>query len=250
MPITEERSIVALLSDINSSLAAIKNQQTALQDVLAQAACHCDHGCRTGRTYHELVAYTSSNTAQGFSGCVNQEKISQPDEDPHLVGAENMVDLMAVPYETSTPMEQHMLGRFESQYEDVLESSSIQDSLSCLPPDDFRLAISATRGGFLRQLTSDVGRLSAPKVNSVKEVLRELTSFEDFRIKLGSGHFWVRDYDSQGCYTQWNCVDPPKVFPNNDQEKDSQCSIPDSQWPLNWSIQHQTTPIAPWRRIM
>ena len=42
---TETSSIISLLSDISSSLAAIKDQQAALQDSITRANRHCSHEC-------------------------------------------------------------------------------------------------------------------------------------------------------------------------------------------------------------
>ena len=255
MPVAEEMSVIALLSDISSSLAAIKNQQTGLQDALIRAGCHCDRCHQHSLATHKPMCHrsvcgspTRRATAQGFPSSVTYEEFSISHDDPHVVATENLVDLIAVPYDGSTPMDQHLLAALDSRYEDVLEKMDIQNSLSCLPPDDHRLALPATRGAFLKQFMSDINPLSSPMT---KEILQGLDYFREFRTILGSGHFWIRDYDSQGYYTQWDCVDLPNVISNRKaRDKSSKCKIPDSIWPLDWSIQQKTTPIAPWRRIM
>ena len=255
----ENRSIISLLGDISSSLAAIKDQQAALQDSIIRANRYCNHECQSSLNTHKPVEDNSvcncanaKATTQGLFPQMGDGGVAELDAVSNEVQDENMVDLIAVPYEAYTPPEQLVLDRFNVCYKDTIGNSEIQDRLSCLPPDDSRLPIHATRGAFLRQLIYDVNPWNISvdaKRGHRREVLQELQQFENFKANVGSGHFWIRDYDSYGCYTQWDCVTLPKVSSNNALKEQAQCRIPDSEWLFNWRNQ-QSTPVAPWRRIM
>lgn len=257
MQTTDEVSIITLLREISSSLATIKDQQTALRDYSVRTNC-CSHGCQPSLAIEKPIGHNAFNhdsmirttRQESYSPSIH---IDSSTSDKDVTDTEKRADYTVVPYTVSPPMEQHILGMFGSRYKDVLDSSYVLKRLTNLPPDDQRLPLLATRGTFLRQLTSDRNplKLSGATEDSmyVKEVLRELDLFQDFRPRIGSGHFWIRDYDSHGCYTQWDCVNSPKVILNGVQEKSTEFNIPDLVWPLDWSI-HQISPVAPWRRIM
>ena len=256
----ENRSIISLLGDISSSLAAIKDQQAALQDSLVElTAVVTEPSLHTNERVEDNSVCSCENakaTAHGESPYVRDGAVAGLDKVSNEVRDEDLVDLIAVPYEACTPSEGLVLNGFDVCYKDIIESSEVQDRLSCLPPDDFRLPVRATRGTFLRQLISNANpwntRWNIPtnfNRGDGTELRRELLCFQNFEAKVKSGRFWIRDYDSYGCYTQWDCVRLPKVCSSNALNKQAQCKIPDCEWPVDWSNQ-QSTPIAPWRRIM
>ena len=259
MSTADERPIVTLLRDISSSLAVIKNQQAALQTCIGRTNCCCSHECHSCIAVHEPIGH--STVGNGSTGrAMTQSSLSSLTHtdvlelDKDSIDREKpVVDLIEVPYDVPTPVEQHIRSALGARYKDVLDNSYVQDRLNCLPPDDYRLPLPATRGVFLKQFTSDNNpvKISGATIDKIymKEVLRELNYFEEFGMKMGSGHFRIRDYDFKGCYTQWDCVNTPKVISSDVRDKSMNSKIPNSAWPLDWSIQHET-PVAPWRRIM
>lgn len=238
MPIDEEKSIAAVLSEISATLIAIKDQQTSLQNDINRLL---SQNTRPPPTLSDGLPELSipDRSSTGFS----ERKPRPVSRHRQPVATEDMCAVRLIPYLQSTPVEEQILAKFEANGSSALEDLNILDKLSCLPPDDYRFAMRATRGKFVKEL------ISSPIITRIKEIFKELNCFQDFQRQLGPGHFWVRDYDNYGSYTQWDCVDLPKVFTTDTSSIEKECKIPDSEWPLEWNTGHKT-PVAPWRRII
>ncbi|KAL9116881.1 MAG: hypothetical protein Q9187_006590, partial [Circinaria calcarea] len=245
--VSEEETIVSLLRDISASLTSIKNQNRGCASQSAIDGCHCR--CRSGISNGGSL--TPGDVNAGRSSATRSLDISIGSA--HQSVSESLsetVGTIYVPYGKSSPLDETTLARFVQHYNGVLDRSDVLDRLNRLPPDDFRHRVPATKGHFLRQFMSDSLPSGFTTESDIQLCLAELRRFEDFQIRLGRGHFWIRDYDSSGAYTQWDCVDPPSVSPAKNNSTDHQCEIPASEWPPEWLTRHELRPIAPWRRIM
>ena len=245
--VCEEETVVSLLKDISVSLASIKNQNFACTNQSKINDCECQRRSEITNRQNSIEKDTKAgglSVTRSFDGSVRpvQQSVSNKLADT--------ASTTCVPYGEPSPLDDSTLTRFALNYNGILDRSDVLDRLNRLPPDDFRHQIPATKGNFLRQFMLDSFPSDFSIGGDVQLCLAELKRFEDFQIKLGIGHFWVRDYDSKGVYTQWDCVNLPSLSSVKDDPKDRQCEIPASEWPLEWLTRREQRPIAPWRRIM
>ena len=253
--VSQSENLTTLLKEINASLTAIKQQnellsnhvmrsckcQTVPKDLLrrdpertfdpANGESHVDHG----------VAGHPLRPANARHSCTVQSPIQ-------------LCDVIAVPYGDASPLDLHTHDRFEQHFDMLLEDTELQDRLSHLPPDDHRLGIPATRTNFLRHymLEAATAPIDFRRAQKLKEnLIAELNRFDEYQLKLGTGYFWIRDYDRYGNYISWNCTTAPKIVCVHGASLEKGVQIPDTEWPIDWrSVQQDGTPVAPWRRIM
>ena len=245
--VCEEETIVTLLRDISASLTSIENQNLASRNSSRINGCECQ--CQSGTTNRQK-SIPEDTKAGGSSVIRSFDRSVNPVQQPISDKIDDTISTTYVPYGKSSPLDDSTLARFALNYNGVLDRSDVWDRLNRLPPDDFRHQIPATKGNFLRQFMSDSLPSGFTTESDVQLCLAELRRFEDFQIRLGIGHFWIRDYDSKGAYTQWDCVNPPSISSIRNDAKDRQYEIPATEWPLDWLTRHERRPIAPWRRIM
>ena len=245
--VSEDETILSLLRDISSSLTSIRNQNRGCGFQSATDGCHCR--CQNGISNGESLTPEDVNAGRSSAA----RSTDTPVGSTHQSVSESLgetVGTIYVLYGKSSPLDETTLARFAQHYNGVLDRSDVLDRLNRLPPDDFRHQIPATKGHFLRQFMSESLPSGFTTESDIQLCLAELQRFEDFQIRLGRGHFWIRDYDSRGSYTQWDCANPPTVMLAKNDSMDRQCEIPASEWPPEWLTRHELRPIAPWRRIM
>ena len=251
----DEPSVISLLKSINESLTELKNQK------ICEADCHSPHiHCVVQRkkflpseaVCNSVKSSVTTNSHLGESSKIQSNgKFTPFVHSPERVKPETSDKFSFVPYGESTPLDESTISRFTLQYKDLLERPDVQQRLARLPPDDHRHLIPATRGNFLRQFMSDTVPLNtATDAEMAQLFLTELKRFEDFHIRLGTGHFWVRDYDDHGHFVQWDCVNDPSSPSVGDRRQARVCNIPASGWPVDWLNRRESRPVAPWRRIM
>ena len=257
--ISQSESLTSLLREINVSLSAIKQQNEVLSEhLLKSCGCHNEHN------EHKVSA--RENLPKSLVSAVGALQVSRDfDIAPNPLSPATTADsldetlsklrnVIVVPYGHSSPLDAHTYRKLEYRFDTVLEESDLEDRLNYLPPDDHRYQIPATRANFLINFMNEGAAtlLELKRAHKLKEALtKELGRFEEYQTLLGTGYFWVRDYDSYGSYTRWDCISPPKVVLSSPTTAEEGIRIPGSEWPAGWrSVQQRGTPHAPWRRIM
>ena len=248
-----EETIITLLKEINSSLKALKNQNQSTKNESSHCNCHrpaevefddLDLSSCLGSTSHK------QNIAERSAPYGLHSKSSESLLVTTFEGMWDPADPDLISYGEITPLDDSILANFASASDSVLEITEIRDCVRHLPPDDHRHGIAATRGNFLRRSLQDKSPLNLSTERKIPFIQKKLGLFEEFEVKLGTGHFWIRDYDLSGCYVHWDCINDPVIRSTDDSIGKKQCNIPGSRWPGTWSTRHKATPAAPWRRIM
>lgn len=254
---SEEESVLSLLREISTSLAAIRNQHPVTEGSCGKNLCTCECHQRPetnteGSSHHEpsLMDVNQLNIAETSLEQGEYDSSTGSSKSPSCRDENDLLDLILVSYGEPTPRDEYTTARFVRQYGDILNTPDIKDRLSRLPPDDLRYSTFATRGNFLVNLMSKVWPPSSTPDRNSQFCLQNFDRFEEFRIRLGTGHFWIRDYDLRGNYTHWDCVNPPVIASMLNRDRDRQCDIPASPWPVDWAVRRASAPPAPWRRIM
>ena len=252
-------SLTLLLKEISLSLSAIKQQNEVLSEhLLKSCTCQIEHG--------EHTVDAKKNQPRPNASTVTELQVSRDlHSTPDLLSPVTTTDSLdwtqdklrnvtIVPYGETSPMDANTYHKFEHHFDTVLDDSDVEDRLNYLPPDDYRYQIPATRPNFLRNFMEAGATvpLEFRRAQRLKDGLaKELDRFEEYQMRLGTGYFWVRDYDNHGNYMRWDCISPPRVILSSHSTAKEGVSIPDSEWPMDWrSVQRDGTPPAPWRRIM
>ena len=243
----EQESIVSLLREINLSLNTIKNQSRVIEN--SKPDCTCQRPAEV-QSSSQRTGFNKYSIAERSAPYGLYTRSTESSDATRFEDWEDSVDLDLIAYGESSPLDDFTLEKFALKYDCVSEMPEIYDYIRCLPPDDYRHQIPATRGAFLRRLMQDTSYSDSPAKRNLQLFREKLGRFQEFKIKLGTGHFWIRDYDLSGSYIHWDCVKPPAVSSVDKSIREKQCKIPDSKWPSNWLFQDKKTPIAPWRRIM
>ena len=236
MPLSAERDanldlIISLLKDINESLKMQRRDFVCCQN-------HCICRCQCSNREGNSIKDSSDAVPEGASeGAKSKDTIE-------------LRSIIRIPYGDLTPVDRNLYSRFASQYGDVLTNPEIEKCLWFLPPDDYRYEILATRGDFLRRFLTDLPRVGSATDVDTKVVLAGLSCFQQSKTQLDPGHFWIRDYDENGSFTHWNCVDPPETQEAQQQGRSMPFQIPASAWPAAMPATGELAPPGPWRRLM
>ena len=241
-------SVISLLRDINASLAFIKNQDWPRSNSHEVACCKCQ--CHENASTKEV---SSSPTHNIDTKEIFVEQDGKPKTDLESSNAYDFEDAYkrsttVTEYGACSPRDDFTLTRFAHRHDLTYKLSELQDRLSRFAPDDHRLKLTATRGNFVRQFVSDAS--SSLTYRHIHFSMENFDWFKEAKAKLGVGHFWIRDYDRNGNYAQWDCINHPLYSSIDSARGVKQCDIPSSRWPLHWAEWSRNTPISPWRRIV
>ena len=256
---SQSESLTSLLREISLSLSAIKQQNEVLSEqILKSCKCHNKHNRRDEPAEKNLPkslapAIGKLPVSRGFSFAPNSLSPVTTGDSLYWT-PDKLRNTVTVPYGEPSPLDAHTYWKFGHHFDTILEDSDLENRLNYLPPDDYRYQIPATRPNFLRNFMTEGATvpIEFKRAQKLKEALtKELDRFDDYQMRLGTGYFWIRDYDSHGSYMRWDCISPPKVVLSSSTAAEDGVSIPDSEWPIDWKFAQQDgTPLAPWRRIM
>ena len=252
--VSQSESLTALLKEINASLSAIKKQNEVLsKHIMSSCNCQIVQKVSIGQEEPHFINLANGKLHEDH-GVANTLLTPTGAQSSTIQGSIQLRDVIIVPYGDPSPLDLQTYDRFEQHFDMLLEDTELQDRLSYLPPDDHRLGIPATRANFLRHymLEAATAPMESKKAQKLKDsLITELNRFDEYQSKLGTGYFWIRDYDKYGNYVSWNCTTAPKTVCEYGTTIEDGVQIPETEWPIHWrSVQQGGTPVAPWRRIM
>lgn len=180
------------------------------------------------------------------------------------------ITLVDILYPESHPLDDTSRTFYASHLPGLLGRSILASRLDRLPPDDGRESLLCTREEFLAHSWA---HLSSPTTvesaeRSYMSMLARLeTVGDDIRRGRAGGYhydsdiFWIRDYDEEGSFVQWDCVQALKIrtrkpYSPNWADNFNRTSW---KWPTQWSrptsvetemSAYPHKPRARWNRIM
>ena len=182
--------------------------------------------------------------------------------------------LIDVLYPGSHPLNEESRDFYGNSLRGLLQRPSLLARLECLPPDDGRESLPCTREIFLAnswpQLPCPIALEDAERTY-IKSLIQLETYADDIREGRASYHdtsiFWIRDYDNEGNYVHWDCIQAPKIRSRKNYGKGYKTVWSDNyfnrvnwKWPMDWTPPSSSThvspnvylnrPRAPWSRIM
>ena len=250
-PDSKQDLIISLLKDINESLAAIRNQCKNHTGFCGLSTCSCHW------------RDNSAGQCQGFSALstLPTDHIGKPVdlvshankgfvENPSFEDCGGPGSTIEVHYGDPSPIDRKAHVRFDAQCSSILTKPEVKERLGYLPPDDYRCHIPVTRGEFLKLFLTDLPQFNVATDVDAKEILAGLSHIRESQAQLYPGHFWIRDYDENGSFVHWDCVNPPKTRGAEKQGRSIPLQIPTSTWPVGGSTEAGIGTPGSWRRIM
>ena len=257
--------ITALLQEISDRLSRIEN-------------VHYDGGADQpkvilGGRSAELHSKLSSNSIDADKGTSFQ---SESAETTTNLPSNNQLNSESIIYPERHPLDKKSQSLFYNELKGLLAQPGLASILTYLPPDDGRENLICTEETFLSQTLPQALSLApkptielaqcSPIVHAENECMRLLGRLRSVQNRIRGRDtdrpvFWIRDYDDEGNYVEWDCVSPLQIRcrRNNYQSETEWMDNfirPVTKWFTEPSVMKSgfgITPspwIAPWNRLM